>query len=354
MADIIAGYLEVGRDEKGDVVINHHDLQPDENGVGHIVFSSYQARHLAELLIKHAEPATPPPAESAAQGAREWREEQVRSREWCYQYADPDDDMVCPLLAAEEVDKLLDAYAAPFACHPDCSSNDPSCGYQAACDCRVDPTEYRALRERVRELEHDRDKLVRDVGLAIADYNDAQQRAEQAEAERDALQAKLDAIADVDYVLNVDRTWKEAKAREEALKAENSALRKRLESDLLVSNGYLRELVHLRHCNLGENTGTCKYAEVDCPALTEWKWLPHAYQSEWERRAEAAEQHLAGMREVLQEISSWRGSHLKSDNPDTPENQAFRRGCHMAFHRCAERAEAALSPLPSPAPGKET
>lgn len=49
-----AGVLEVGTNGKGEVVVNHPDLQPDENGVGHIVFSPRQARHLANLLNKKA------------------------------------------------------------------------------------------------------------------------------------------------------------------------------------------------------------------------------------------------------------------------------------------------------------
>lgn len=48
------GYLEVGRNEQGEVVVNHPDLKPDENGVGHIVFSPSQARNLASLLMHHA------------------------------------------------------------------------------------------------------------------------------------------------------------------------------------------------------------------------------------------------------------------------------------------------------------
>lgn len=53
--DKIAGFLEVGRtDDTHEVVINHPDLKPDENGVGHIVFSPRQARTLANLLVKHA------------------------------------------------------------------------------------------------------------------------------------------------------------------------------------------------------------------------------------------------------------------------------------------------------------
>ena len=48
-------YLEVGVTLDGrEVIINHPDLEPDENGVGHIVFSPQQARSLARLPIKHA------------------------------------------------------------------------------------------------------------------------------------------------------------------------------------------------------------------------------------------------------------------------------------------------------------
>ena len=48
------GFLEVGYNETGEVVVNHPDLKPDENGVRHIVFSPKQARNLADLLCKHA------------------------------------------------------------------------------------------------------------------------------------------------------------------------------------------------------------------------------------------------------------------------------------------------------------
>ena len=51
MADIKQGILEVGTNGSGEVVINHPDLLPDENGVGHIVFSVEQARDLANLLL---------------------------------------------------------------------------------------------------------------------------------------------------------------------------------------------------------------------------------------------------------------------------------------------------------------
>jgi hypothetical protein len=46
--------LEVGTTGKGEVVINHPDLEPDKDGIGHIVFSVAQARNLADLLLKHA------------------------------------------------------------------------------------------------------------------------------------------------------------------------------------------------------------------------------------------------------------------------------------------------------------
>jgi len=49
--------LEVGTNGAGEVVVNHPDLQPDENGVGHIVFSPAQARNLAYLLQQKAHAA---------------------------------------------------------------------------------------------------------------------------------------------------------------------------------------------------------------------------------------------------------------------------------------------------------
>lgn len=54
MSDKVEGLLEVGCNDNGEVVVNHPDLKPDENGVGHIVFSPDQARNLAHLLIKNA------------------------------------------------------------------------------------------------------------------------------------------------------------------------------------------------------------------------------------------------------------------------------------------------------------
>jgi hypothetical protein len=46
--------LEVGLNLQGEVVINHPDLKPDADGVGHIVFSPKQANDLATLLWQNA------------------------------------------------------------------------------------------------------------------------------------------------------------------------------------------------------------------------------------------------------------------------------------------------------------
>ena len=51
---MVGGYLEVGLNNEGEIVVNHPDLKPDADGVGHIVLSPEQARNLAELLLKHA------------------------------------------------------------------------------------------------------------------------------------------------------------------------------------------------------------------------------------------------------------------------------------------------------------
>lgn len=52
------GFLEVGTNGKGEVVVNHPDLEPDEKGVGHIVFSVEEARNLANLLMSKAADAS--------------------------------------------------------------------------------------------------------------------------------------------------------------------------------------------------------------------------------------------------------------------------------------------------------
>jgi hypothetical protein len=48
------GFLEVGTDGEGNVVVNHPDIDPDEEGVGHIVFSPAQARAFALSVLKNA------------------------------------------------------------------------------------------------------------------------------------------------------------------------------------------------------------------------------------------------------------------------------------------------------------
>lgn len=49
-------YLEVGlTPDEREVVINHPDLHVDAAGIGHIVFSPAQARHLAKLLLRKAD-----------------------------------------------------------------------------------------------------------------------------------------------------------------------------------------------------------------------------------------------------------------------------------------------------------
>lgn len=54
---VAKGILEVGTDGKGEVVINHPDLMPDDNGVGYIVFSVEQAHALSRLLANKAHEA---------------------------------------------------------------------------------------------------------------------------------------------------------------------------------------------------------------------------------------------------------------------------------------------------------
>lgn len=56
VAELRKGFIEVGTNGAGEVVINHPDLDVDAAGVGHIVFSPAQAEHLAGLLkVKAAE-----------------------------------------------------------------------------------------------------------------------------------------------------------------------------------------------------------------------------------------------------------------------------------------------------------
>ena len=52
----IAGFLEVWRiDDSKEIVIQCADLKPDAYGVGRIVLSPRQARHLSSALAMHAE-----------------------------------------------------------------------------------------------------------------------------------------------------------------------------------------------------------------------------------------------------------------------------------------------------------
>ncbi len=53
----MSGFLEVGTNGVGSVVINHPDLEPDEEGVGHIIFSPAEAERLGNLLLRKASEA---------------------------------------------------------------------------------------------------------------------------------------------------------------------------------------------------------------------------------------------------------------------------------------------------------
>jgi hypothetical protein len=58
LADKQQGCLMVGTTGAGEVVINHGDIDPDKDGIGHIVFSPAQARDLARLLNEKADEAS--------------------------------------------------------------------------------------------------------------------------------------------------------------------------------------------------------------------------------------------------------------------------------------------------------
>lgn len=57
MPDKIDGYLEVGTNEHGEVVINHQRLITDADGDGHIIVSPTKSRDLAQSLIRAADRA---------------------------------------------------------------------------------------------------------------------------------------------------------------------------------------------------------------------------------------------------------------------------------------------------------
>lgn len=70
------GFLEVGTTGEGEVVVNHPDLKPDANGVGHIVFSVDEAHNLATLLNQKAREAF---NEREAIKYKQWREQQEQT-----------------------------------------------------------------------------------------------------------------------------------------------------------------------------------------------------------------------------------------------------------------------------------
>lgn len=57
-SEVPQGQLLVGTDGGGNVVVNHPDLDVDESGCGHVVFSVDQARYLARLLQAKASEAS--------------------------------------------------------------------------------------------------------------------------------------------------------------------------------------------------------------------------------------------------------------------------------------------------------
>lgn len=53
---IPAGHIEVGSTADGQhVIVNHPDLDVDDTGCGHILFSPAQAREFARLLVECAD-----------------------------------------------------------------------------------------------------------------------------------------------------------------------------------------------------------------------------------------------------------------------------------------------------------
>lgn len=55
--DKIEGFLEVGLNDRDEIVFIHPDLKPDANGVGHIIFSVDQAMRLSHILAVKASEA---------------------------------------------------------------------------------------------------------------------------------------------------------------------------------------------------------------------------------------------------------------------------------------------------------
>ena len=48
----ISGFLEIGTNDNNEIVVNHHDLDIDENGQGFICFSISEAEALVRILNK--------------------------------------------------------------------------------------------------------------------------------------------------------------------------------------------------------------------------------------------------------------------------------------------------------------
>jgi hypothetical protein len=53
--DGVEGYLQIGVNSCGEVVVKYPDLQLDRAGLGCTIFSPRQARRFARLLVKHAD-----------------------------------------------------------------------------------------------------------------------------------------------------------------------------------------------------------------------------------------------------------------------------------------------------------
>ncbi len=59
LTEIVAGYLEIGVNEKQEIIINvdYSNIEVDENNVGHIIFSISQAYNLVVILLRKIEEA---------------------------------------------------------------------------------------------------------------------------------------------------------------------------------------------------------------------------------------------------------------------------------------------------------
>lgn len=50
-----SGFLEVGHNDRGEIIVNHPDLPRDEHGVAHIIFSLDEAVAFAETILRRVE-----------------------------------------------------------------------------------------------------------------------------------------------------------------------------------------------------------------------------------------------------------------------------------------------------------